>query len=222
VEVGAQQHGPVGRRRECPKQRDAVARQARVEPSSIGQGLLFELVRPRVAHDLQRPEAVTGRGGQPEPAQQPGDDGVLLGLGSTCQAGSGHTSLEEQGGCVVELVGGMESDRTVSAPGAQAVGLVGRLRVPPCHLQHQVPTGITAGRGHPGRLTARLERLTELERPPFSQARHGHRQGCHPRSTAIPLRRLDEVPGNPKGHRGHLAARDAHGLRLGGRPVRAG
>ena len=150
---------------------------ARASPGSStlrpGRVAGLELVGPGVAQLDQRAERVTGRGFVPQLAQQPGHHLVLLGLAGAmptarCRAGRVPAAARCCG-----RTGRASCSRTAPrsrqarSPAASCCGV----RVPPTDLEHQVPAGRVAGRGHPGHLAAGLERRPEGQRPALRPAR---------------------------------------------------
>ncbi|MDP9379609.1 MAG: hypothetical protein M3Q29_05555, partial [Chloroflexota bacterium] len=115
MEVGEQQHGSIGRRRQRTEQGDALASETRIEHTPAGRDLRLELVCPSVAQDLQWPKALGGRRLSPQASQQAGHDDVLLDLRALAKALPGRTARGARDG-VGELDGVVEPDRPVAAP----------------------------------------------------------------------------------------------------------
>ncbi len=99
VQVGGKQHLAVRGVRQFPEQRDPGPGQAWVDAvgGSGGIVLLLEFLRPRRAHLRERAERAARMRCRPEPAQQPGNDRVLLGLGQhLAQRSAGQAPLDQQ------------------------------------------------------------------------------------------------------------------------------
>ena len=195
VQVGAQQDALRGSSRQRAEQLDTSTSEADIKAHSPSCSLLFEFVGPRVAHDLQRPEAMTGHGFAPQSPQQVCDHGVLFRLRSPRQRSSRNAPLEQQRGGVVEFFDRVQSHDARSIPFAQPLSFVGRFVVAPRELQHELRTVGGADRRDPCRLTAGLKRLPCGQRPATLQLPDELRQSFEPRVTAITLHRDDEVPG---------------------------
>ena len=66
--------------------------------------------------------------------QEIGDDEVLFWLRPGGQCGAGQAALEQQDDGVIELLGGVQSHRTLARPRPEAGRLVERFRVSPTDL----------------------------------------------------------------------------------------
>ena len=173
---------------------DTFAREAGIKAHSPSRSLLFEFVGPRVAHDLQRPEAMTGRGPRHRRRNRSGDDVVLFRLGPPRQRSSRkHRSSSK---AVESSNSSSACSRTTPAPSHSAAP---QLRAPPrgaaTRPSARAPPVGGADRRDPCRLTAGLKRLPCGQRPATLQLPDELRQPFEPRVTAITLHRDDEVPG---------------------------
>ncbi len=132
----------------------------------------------------------------PQPAQQPGDDRVLLGLGPPRGGRSGQAPLEQEGGGVGKRLGGVEAHGAVTGPGPEPVGLVVGLVVRPAHLEHKLGAGRVARRCHPGAVATWLERLTHGQPPSGRHLAHDPWQRRQPVQPPISFGGAHQIPGH--------------------------
>ena len=132
----------------------------------------------------------------PQTAQQPGDDGVLLGFGKSLQGGARPAPLQEQGdGHGVDLGHGVQHYGAIAVPDPQTVGLMLGLRVAPEHLHHQILT-VAGHWGHPCRLPPGLERFSDADRPIRLQIPDRGGQPREPALSLFTLGRGSQLPGH--------------------------
>ncbi len=193
VEVGAQQAFRRGGRWQRAEQVGPLACELRLHQHLSVGDLALEPVGPVVAHRLEAPERRGGRRLAPQPAQQSGDDHVLLALGPLSQRRPGRAPLEQQRrrrprGPLV----GQDTDRAVTVPLAEPGCLVVGLHVPPTDLQHDITKGGGVCRRHPGRLATRLEGRGEGQRPARRDVLDLGRESVEPRPTTVLVARGPE------------------------------
>src|SRR5437773_160131 len=82
VKVGAEQRLAVRRRRKAAEEAYAFPSQAGIQAALSSCEFHLELIRPLVAHSLQRTEGMLRWGRNPSPSKQVGDDHVLFFLWS--------------------------------------------------------------------------------------------------------------------------------------------
>ena len=92
-----------------------------------------------------------------------------------------NAPLEQECRGSAEIVCRVHEHGTLAVPGTQPFGFMRRFLVRPGELEHEIAACVGAGRGDPGGLTARLERLAHPKRPPLLEVRERCLQRCQPR-----------------------------------------